>query len=243
MNHDEAQELLGAYAVDAVPPDEAQAVSAHVSGCPACQEELRDFRQVAAELGPSGPAAPPEIWDRIALQLGDASPPLRPAQPGDRGRGGRVASALSAAAVVAALAIAGLGWEVSHLNGRIGQLQAEVSKSGIAQAAGAAALKPHSRSLELSSPSGSLTAHVVIAAGGQGYLVASNLPVLRPSKTYQLWGLSGQSAAPVSLGLLGQVPAPAAFRVDARVKELAISAEPLGGSVAPTAPVLVHGAV
>jgi anti-sigma-K factor RskA len=241
MNHDQAQELLGVYALDAVPADEAQEMSAHISSCPICQEELRDFRQVAAEFSPSGTNPPPEVWDRIARQLGEATPPLRPAPSTARRRGDGMAWALRAAAVVVALAIAVLGWEVSHLNGRIGQLQATVSRAGIAQAASAAALEPDSRSLELRSASGSLTADVVITADGQGYLVASSLPALRSSRTYQLWGLARPGAAPVSLGLLGQVPAPAAFRVDARVRELAISAEPLGGSVAPTTPVLVEG--
>jgi anti-sigma-K factor RskA len=84
---------------------------------------------------------------------------------------------------------------------------------------------------------------VVITDAGQGYVVTSSLPALRATQTYQLWGLSRPGAAPVSLGLLGQVPAPAAFRVDRRVRELAISAEPLGGTVAPTTPVLVAGSV
>ncbi len=243
MNHDEARELLGAYALDAIPPDEALAVSEHIADCPICQEELSDYRKVAAGLAPLATVPPPEIWDRIASELGTAPEPLRLVRSTAPRRAARTTWALRAAAAVAAIALAVLGWQVSHLNGRIGQLQTAMSKSGIAQAASAAALEPSSRRLELTSPSGSATADVVISEAGQGYVVTSTLPALRASRTYQLWGLSRPGAAPVSLGLLGQVPSPAAFRVDHRVRELAISAEPLGGTVAPTTPVLVEGSV
>ncbi len=243
MNHDEARELLAAFALDAVPSDEAMALSAHLADCPICQEELSDYCKVAAGLAPPATVPPPEIWDRIAGELGSAPEPLRLVRSTPPRRPARSTWALRAAAAVAAIALVVLGWEVAHLNGRIGQLQAAVSRSGIAQAASAAALEPSSRTLELTSPSGSATADVVITKTGQGYVVTSTLPGLRASQTYQLWGLSRQGAAPVSLGLLGQVPAPAAFRVDPRVRELAISAEPLGGTVAPTTPVLVAGSV
>jgi anti-sigma-K factor RskA len=243
VTHDDARELLGAYALDAVPPEEATAVSAHLADCPICQEELSEYRKVAAGLAPPGAIPPPEIWDRIANELGAAPQPLRLVRPTTARRGTRSTWVLRVAAAVAAIALVVLGLEVSHLNGRIGQLQSAVSKSGIAQAATAAALEPGSQRLELRSPSGAVTADVVITDAGQGYVVTSSLPALRATQTYQLWGLSRPGAAPVSLGLLGQVPAPAAFRVDRRVRELAISAEPLGGTVAPTTPVLVAGSV
>lgn len=243
MNHDEARELLGAYALDAVPPEEAEVVSVHVADCSICQEELSHYRKVTAGLAPVPGPPPPEIWDRIASELGTAPEPLRLVRSTTSARDARFRWPLRAAAAVAAIAIAVLGWQVAHLNGRIGQLQAAVAKSGVAQAASAAALEPNSRKLELRSPSGSLTADVIITEAGQGYVVASTLPALQASHTYQLWGLSGQGAAPVSLGLLGQVPAPAAFGVDRRVAELAITAEPLGGTVAPTTPILVEGTI
>lgn len=242
MNHDEARELLGAYALDAVPPGEAEAVSAHVAECPICQEELNGYRDVAGDLAPPSPP-PPEIWDHIAGELGTTPEPLRLVRTTTTGRDARSIWALRVAAAVAAIAIAVLGWEVAHLNGRVGQLQAAISKSGIAQVASAAAFEPNSRKLELRSQSGSLSADVVITQAGQGYLVTSTLPALRSNQTYQLWALSGHGAAPVSLGLLGRVPAPAAFGVDSRVRELAITAEPRGGTVAPTTPVLVEGNV
>ena len=51
MTHDEAVALLGAYALDAVPPEEAVLVAAHVAECPRCTAELDAHREVAGMLG------------------------------------------------------------------------------------------------------------------------------------------------------------------------------------------------
>lgn len=250
MTHTEAQELLGAYALDAVPEDESGAISAHVATCPICKEELRGYRTVTAALGPQGAAAPPDIWDRIANQLTgtaeaeQAPEPLRLVRPSAPPPRPAMAWALRTVAAAAVIAVAVLAWGVAHLDGRIGQLQRAVSQTGVAQAAGAAALEPGSRRVEMRATSGSGTANVVLTASGQAYVVASTLPDLQANKTYQLWGISGQKgSAPVSLALLGTRAAPAAFRVDPHVKTLAITAEPQGGSVAPTSRVLMEGTV
>src|SRR5580692_982792 len=71
MEHDEIESLLGAYALDAVDPDEALEIEAHLSTCPRCRAELAAHREVAALLGNSGSEAPHGLWDRIASQLGD----------------------------------------------------------------------------------------------------------------------------------------------------------------------------
>ena len=69
--HDhEIEELLGAYALDAVNAEEATAVEVHLTTCPRCRAELDAYREMAAALGntvirslptcgtgsPSGPA-------------------------------------------------------------------------------------------------------------------------------------------------------------------------------------------
>ena len=61
VNHDEVAELLGAYALDAVDPDEAARVEEHLPTCPRCREELAAHHQVAGILGNVGGAAPEDI--------------------------------------------------------------------------------------------------------------------------------------------------------------------------------------
>lgn len=70
--HRRVSELLGAYALHAVDPDEARAVDEHLDECPRCRHEVDLLREVAAEVGHS--SAPPSeaLWDRIASQLAGA---------------------------------------------------------------------------------------------------------------------------------------------------------------------------
>ena len=77
-SHVEIEELLGAYALDAVEADEREAIEEHLRSCPRCRAEVDAGREVAAGLAQTGAPAPPELWERIAATLeGDAPPPLR----------------------------------------------------------------------------------------------------------------------------------------------------------------------
>src|SRR5262245_64213668 len=86
-SHAEIEELLGAYALDAVDPDEREAIEAHLSGCPRCRAEVDAGREVAAGLAQTGAPAPEGVWERIAGAIeGEAPPPLRlVAAPPDQG--------------------------------------------------------------------------------------------------------------------------------------------------------------
>jgi hypothetical protein len=77
IGHAELQELLGAYALDAVDPDEAAAIERHLPDCPRCRNELADHREVAALLGYAGGSAPGGVWDRIIASLEEPPPALR----------------------------------------------------------------------------------------------------------------------------------------------------------------------
>src|ERR1700722_15762202 len=86
LRHREIEELLAAYALDAVDVAEAAMVEAHLDGCPLCRAELDGYRETAAALGtpPAPPPAaaaadrtdapPPELWDRIAVSLAATAP-------------------------------------------------------------------------------------------------------------------------------------------------------------------------
>ena len=86
-------------------------------------------------------------------------------------------------------------------------------------------------------------AQFVVLPDGRGYLVSSSMPQLSTGQTYQLWGIVGHE--PISLGLLGAAPQQAAFTMAGatRPSSLSITAEPSGGSVSPTSPVLATGTV
>ena len=63
LSHSELEELLGAYALDAVDGDERDAVELHLRECPRCRAEVADHREVAAALAQTGGPAPDGVWD------------------------------------------------------------------------------------------------------------------------------------------------------------------------------------
>jgi anti-sigma factor RsiW len=261
MSHDDLQSLCGAYALDALDPEEAAELEAHLAECPRCRSEVAEHRNTASLLATVGGEAPTGIWDRIAaeLALDDSAPGAGLAKAPSGGLSGtpredvsghpkvvplrsrrRVAlPAIAALATAAAVAAVVLGVTAAHLNHRVNALSHAVGAGGLQQAAAAAVLNPQHRSVQLVSAGNHPTAQVVVLPDGNAYLVRSELPALDSRRTYQLWGLANGQA--VSLGLLGSNPQLVAFRVDPGVSRLMVTAEPRGGVPQPTTPVLIQG--
>lgn len=76
LSHPDYEDLLGAYALDAVDGAEAAAVELHLLDCPRCRDEIARHRDTAAFLAHAGAAAPVGLWDRICGELGEAPPAL-----------------------------------------------------------------------------------------------------------------------------------------------------------------------
>jgi hypothetical protein len=74
-SHQEIQELLGAYALDAVDKETASLVEQHLTGCVRCSIEVAQHHEVAGLLANSGGASPAGLWDGIAGQLDGSAPP------------------------------------------------------------------------------------------------------------------------------------------------------------------------
>ena len=73
--HEEIQELLGVYALDAVDPETAAMVERHLGECVRCSIEVAQHHEVAGLLANSGGASPAELWSGIASQLDGSAPP------------------------------------------------------------------------------------------------------------------------------------------------------------------------
>ncbi len=73
LRHAEIEELLGAYALDAVDPGTAAVIETHLDGCVRCSIEVAQHHEVAGLLANSGGSPPAELWDGIAGQLGGTS--------------------------------------------------------------------------------------------------------------------------------------------------------------------------
>lgn len=251
MNHNEIQELLGAYALDAVDPAESEAVERHLHECPRCRAEVESHRETAAMLAHVGATAPEGLWDRIAANLEEAPPALRltampeSPTPGHPGPAARRAAArwagtnrvLAGLVAAAAVVIAVLGLKVAQIDERTRGLPPS-DQLALEDAARVAAVDPDAQKVHLVSSDGQHRAEVVVV-DGRGYLVHHTLPPLDPDRTYQLWGQAGDVT--VSLGVLGHSPKVTAFEVIDGVQALAMTAERAPGVVSSNQPAVVSG--
>ena len=244
LTHPEIQELLGVFALDAVSPEEADVVEAHIRECPRCRAEVADHREVAASLALVGSSAPPGVWSRIAGSLEEAPPQLDMARfVSMRHRAPRRSIPLRAAAAMVAMAaavIAVLGVQVSHLDGRTDDLAAALQRRGLDQAVQAALFDDNARKVDLRSKDGVTLAQAVVRDNGEAYLVDASLPTLPDDQTYQLWAVVGDTT--VSVGLLGSDPGVSPFKVAGRdVTVLAVTAEQAGGVISSDKAPVVSG--
>jgi len=257
MSHEEASDLLGAYALDAVDGDECTELEQHLETCPRCRAELDSLREVAGAMGNSVEPLPEGLWSQIAVRLperqeDEEAPPMpqlapagrspfRPAADGPTRRRRIMVSTIGTIAVAAAAVAIVLGIGLVRADNRVSNLQA--GQAAPSSTVAAALHAPGHRLITLDSSSHAEEAQVVVLPSGQGYLVSSTLPSLDKGRTYQLWAIEGNQ--PISLGLLGGSPSQAGFTMagSTRPSHLSITAEPAGGSVFPTGPIIANGTV
>ncbi len=249
LSHEEAVELLGAYALDALDPVEHQAVDRHVAGCPACRMEVAEHREVAGLLTPGWGTPPAAVWDRIAASLEETPPALdmapviamkpreAPVTTGSAGRPRRrFGAGIAAMVAVAAMAVVGV------LGVRLIEDRPDRDYAArLEQSVDAALADPSARTVQLASTDGRRSAEAVVLPDGTGYLVNDNLPVLPGDRTYQMWAVVG--AAKISVGVLGPEPGIVPFKMHGDVSALAITEEIAGGVVASRQDPVVLGQV
>lgn len=220
------EELLGAYALDALDEEEAAAVERYLATDPRARAEVAEHREVATMLAYTGAPAPPGLWDRIAAAIDDDAPPSRLVIAGREGavrplprRAKRTTILAVAASIIAVATAVGLGVASVRLRDEVDRLRGEV-----AAAPSRGAFAKH---VVLRDRSGAAVAEAGIDAAGRGVLLAAELRRLPASRTYQLWGLTPAGA--ISLGVLGAAPGSASFTVAGRIDGLAITDEVAGG--------------
>ncbi|MEU9686186.1 anti-sigma factor [Amycolatopsis japonica] len=227
----ELHTLTGAYALDAVPAEEAAAFERHLRGCPACGQEVRELRETAARLGRGlATAPPPRLREATLTRVAHT----RQWPPSLARRGGavktRVALWGAAAAAVGAL-VFGLVTTTTDPGADPAQQQL-ASVNAVLTAPDAATVKGTER--------GTTT---VVTSRSQGKIVvlAGELPPLVAGKAYQVWliGAGGVHSA----GLLApdgpHRTQPVLADLPGGIDRVGITAEPAGGSPAPTVPAVV----
>lgn len=246
LTHHEIEELLGVYALDAVDPEEADAVEVHLRECPRCRAEVVVHREVAASLAQVGSAAPEGVWEQIAGSLEEAPPQLDIARvvglrPSGLAAGRPRQWAVTAASIAAAAALVGgvLGVKVVDQDRRLRTLTAAVEAKSLESTALSALVDSSARRVQLKALDDKLLGEAVMLDDGTGYLLNSNLPSLPADRTYQLWAVVGD--ARISRGILGRRPTVTAFKAAADVRALAITDEVAGGVTSTDKPPVVLG--
>ncbi|MCU1361146.1 MAG: hypothetical protein JWN99_2435 [Ilumatobacteraceae bacterium] len=223
----ELDQLLGAYALDAVSDDERRRVEDYLAVNPRARQEVQEHREVATVLAWSGTSAPEGLWDRIASSLDEPAPTptgelaavLSPDTHRARARGwgwklAPWSMAAAAAAIVTFVAINAFDND---------------NHAPIQEAVDAAEADRDSMTTTLVRADGQVGAQAIIDQDGHGYLLGDQLPELGADQTYQLWGVIGGNV--ISLGVLGNNPETELFSAGAPVSALVITIEHAGGAV------------
>lgn len=237
-SHQSVQELLAAYALNAVDGDEADAVERHLRDCPRCRAEVAEHREAASLLAIGHEPAPPGVWDRIVADL-DPAPTAGPAPVLAIARHRRFAGLRVSVAAVAAAVIGLLGVVSAHQQHRLDDLHEALRDRSLLASALSVHSRPDARQVELRSGEGLVLAHAVMTPDGTGFLWADGLPPVGSDRTYQLWAVvAGET---VSAGVLGPQPQLVPFQASGDVTALAITEEVAGGVTATQRQPLVAG--
>jgi anti-sigma-K factor RskA len=214
MTSSEMHTFAGAFAVDALSEHERAQFQRHLAECESCSQEVRELRATAARLGAAMAEAPPahlksrvlaEI--RVTRQLPPHAVPEPVGRPRSRARAPRWAMALTAAAAVVGLALAGVfGGIALHTQS---QLSAAQQQSAQAKA-------QYAPVAELLAAPDAVTAHGEASVGGGATVVVSRslnklvlmgtqLPEHPAGRIYEAWMISA-SGPPRPAGLVAGGP-------------------------------------
>jgi anti-sigma-K factor RskA len=263
--HEELEMLVSAHALDALEPDEAAVVEAHLTGCESCRAAFDEAIETAALLAASAPGAapPPALRDRIltAARTTPQEPPLvvSEAAPEPAAAPEAVPAAAAAPArqrkrfrevftpsrnFAAAFAIAAALFGVLWLSERdtADQLRSERDASALV---GQVLAAPGAQVVALTGPGGATGGAVLVSDEHKPVVVADLLPA-PPGKIWEVWTIpaGGQpvSAALMKGGDQNVVQLPASVPDGTTI---AITAEPDDGTqhAAPTGQIALSGGV
>ena len=217
-------ELLGAYALDAVDDAERIELDEYLAASPRAATEVARHREVASLLAYSGAKAPDGLWERISGSLYDTpAPPLPLVRPVSSKRRRPIPTWVASAAAAAVFGVLGVTVGRSTATD-----PAPVAADALALAFGQAMSNPSGHHIALASPKGDMKTSAVVLPSGQGFIAGSMLPPAGEGYTWQLWGK--QDGDMVSLGVLGTNPDIAPFSCGADMPSaLYITKERVGG--------------
>jgi hypothetical protein len=233
LTPDELDQLLGAYALDALADDDERvAVEAWLARSPNARRDADELRETASLLAQSAEEPPGDLWSRIESRLGEtdtdlpvpplrmpdvvelgarhaASPDVTPAVPvgsaaPSRRRPWFVGIAAALALVVAVGVGVVAGGRLDDQDQRIDRLAVGMEARSMERAALAASMQPGARTAQLAAAGdATMTAEVVVTPDGHGYFMTDAMPRLPAGRTYQLWALMGDETGSPAVSVGG----------------------------------------
>lgn len=220
----ELHTLSGAYALDALSPEEAAAFRKHLEACPACCQEVRELRSAAARMGASEAVAPPPYLKARILEAANRTPQQPPRVSALRAaRPSRWSPKLVAAAAAAVLVVGtAIGVGVT-----VGEPEQATLADGVVEVFTAS----DARSVEVETTHGPLKV-ATSRSEGEMAVDTSDLVPLDDEYVYQVWTVVEGEPQPVVV--LEQPDTGAHMGMPAPGTQVAITVEPAGGSQRPT---------
>lgn len=243
--NDQLDDLLGVYLLDAIDDVERRRLERELGTDPELAFEAARLGRVVDAFAESvaDEVAPAGQWARLEAAISASGSVMQTTEPSARHRRSmrdRWSRPLLAAAAVAVVFVvaAGLLVQTRDSGDGSGEFAADpvASMTALAQQL---ATEPGSRTAVLTDPDQSMSVDVIVDDSGHGFLMTAALPSLAAGETYQLWSAHGDTM--VSLGMLGPDPTMAVVSIDAGVTDLALTREPVGGSVAPSGAPMATG--
>jgi anti-sigma-K factor RskA len=218
--------LSGAYALDALSPEEAEEFATHLEQCAACREEVRELQMVAARMGAVEAAAPPSSLKARVMAAADEQRQLPPrVTPIEKARSRRWQPRLVGIAAAVILVLTGGVVTIRQLVDRspAGDLQAD-SVSEVFRA-------PDAHTATMTTSNGGRLRVATSAQYGQMAVVTKGLPRLR-QRSYQVWAI--RNGHTTSVAVLTDVRDGKVMPIPTAGTIVAITIEPAGGSKKPT---------
>lgn len=185
--HEQVEELIEGYALNALDPSERSLVDQHISVCPPCRRRVYTAADTAQMLGfVVTPVAPPshckrKVLEKIERELFLSAPTRR----------SRTAASLSTWAALAALTLLVMSgaWSISlqdqltRVNDELAQTRSQLGALE-SMLADVQAIRP----LKAEGDTQWIVANTFMKPGSnKALLVIRNLPPLAPGQTYQVW--------------------------------------------------------
>jgi anti-sigma factor RsiW len=240
--------LSGAYALDALSPDEAARFEQHLEGCDTCRAEVSEFREVAARLGARSAETPPSgLRDRVlghADRIRQDPPPpstvgpdgsAGPAEPEDDEPLARVIPLrrrwvvlLAAAAVAVIAGVVGV---------QVVDRDSDPSAPTLAAPAAQVFEAEDAKAATVTTANGGELRVAVSPGRGEMAVDVRSLPDPGEGKAYQLW--TGHDDEMISAGVLKPDDTGAAMAMPEPGDTVNVTVEPVEGSEQPTSAPIV----